>query len=89
MVVDFRLAIVVSHPIQYQIPLFRALSKVVDLHVFFAHRQSAQQQGDLSIRPGLLGQVIVNNQCVLSAVAIILAHGATGERCQVLHGCRV
>ena len=37
-----RLAIVVSHPIQYQAPWFRALAKAVDLTVFFCHRQTTQ-----------------------------------------------
>ena len=46
MVVNSRLAIVASHPIQYLVPLFRALSEVVDLHVFYAHRQSPEQQAD-------------------------------------------
>ena len=40
-----RLGILTSHPIQYQAPWFRALAKVVDLEVFFAHRQSAAEQG--------------------------------------------
>jgi glycosyltransferase involved in cell wall biosynthesis len=38
------LAIVTSHPIQYQAPLFRALAKGVDLDVFFSHRASRQDQ---------------------------------------------
>ena len=33
-----RLAVVASHPVQYQAPWYRALARVVDLHVFFAHR---------------------------------------------------
>ena len=41
-----RLAIVVSHAIQYQVPLFRLLAGVLDLHVYFAHRQSPEQQAD-------------------------------------------
>lgn len=40
-----RLGILTSHPIQYQAPWFRALAKEVDLEVFFAHRQSAAEQG--------------------------------------------
>lgn len=39
-----RLAVVASHPIQYQAPLFRALATVTDLTVFFAHRQDASGQ---------------------------------------------
>jgi glycosyltransferase involved in cell wall biosynthesis len=41
-----RLAIVASHPIQYQAPLFRALAQRVDLDVFFAHRASARDQAN-------------------------------------------
>lgn len=40
-----RLGILASHPIQYQAPWFRRLAKETDLHVFFAHRQSAVEQG--------------------------------------------
>ena len=39
-----RLSIVTSHPIQYQAPLFRALAQRVDLHVYFAHRATEQDQ---------------------------------------------
>jgi glycosyltransferase involved in cell wall biosynthesis len=39
-----RLAIVASHPIQYQAPLFRHLARRVDLHVFFAHRATPEEQ---------------------------------------------
>lgn len=38
------MAIVVSHPIQYQAPWFRALARVVDLDVYFCHRQDAAGQ---------------------------------------------
>jgi len=41
-----RLAIVASHPIQYQAPWFRALATVTDLTVFFCHRQDAKGQAD-------------------------------------------
>ena len=40
-----KLAIVASHPIQYQAPLFRALAEVCDVTVFFCHRQTPEQQG--------------------------------------------
>ena len=40
----FRLAVVASHPIQYQAPWFGALAKVTDLEVFFCHRQDAAGQ---------------------------------------------
>jgi glycosyltransferase involved in cell wall biosynthesis len=38
------IAIVASHPIQYQAPLFRALAEHVDLDVFFSHRASRRDQ---------------------------------------------
>ncbi|MFN3523666.1 MAG: glycosyltransferase family 4 protein [Phenylobacterium sp.] len=39
-----RLAVVTSHPIQYYAPLFRTLAERLDLHVFFAHRATPEQQ---------------------------------------------
>jgi glycosyltransferase involved in cell wall biosynthesis len=39
-----RVAIVASHPIQYQAPWFRALAERTDLTVFFCHRQDANGQ---------------------------------------------
>jgi glycosyltransferase involved in cell wall biosynthesis len=39
-----RIGFLVSHPIQYYTPIFRALAKRCDLTVFYAHRQSAEQQ---------------------------------------------
>lgn len=39
-----RLAILSSHPIQYHAPLFRELARRHDLHVFFAHRATPQEQ---------------------------------------------
>jgi glycosyltransferase involved in cell wall biosynthesis len=41
-----RLAIVASHPIQYQAPVFRALAKCVDLQVFFSHKASRKDQAE-------------------------------------------
>jgi len=40
----YRLGILASHPIQYQAPLFRELTRHVDLTVYFAHRQTAAGQ---------------------------------------------
>ncbi|MGE5361498.1 MAG: glycosyltransferase family 4 protein [Bacteroidales bacterium] len=37
-------AVVTSHPIQYQAPWFRALAQTVDLDVYFCHRQDARDQ---------------------------------------------
>jgi len=39
-----RIGFLVSHPIQYFTPLFRELAKHCDLTVFYAHRQTAEQQ---------------------------------------------
>jgi glycosyltransferase involved in cell wall biosynthesis len=39
-----RLAVVASHPIQYQAPWFRTLARVTDLEVFFCHRQDGAGQ---------------------------------------------
>jgi glycosyltransferase involved in cell wall biosynthesis len=39
-----RIGFLVSHPIQYLTPLFRELARRCDLTVFFAHRQTAEQQ---------------------------------------------
>src|SRR3990172_7050730 len=39
-----RVAVVASHPIQYQAPWFRALSEACDLTVLFAHRQDGAGQ---------------------------------------------
>ncbi|MEI9805556.1 MAG: glycosyltransferase family 4 protein [Pseudolabrys sp.] len=41
-----RLAVVASHPIQYQAPLFRLLATKLDLIVYFAHQTTPQQQAD-------------------------------------------
>jgi glycosyltransferase involved in cell wall biosynthesis len=41
-----RLAVVVSHPIQYYAPLFRELAGRCDLKVFYAQSLSAEQQGE-------------------------------------------
>lgn len=39
-----RLAVVASHPVQYQAPLFRELASRIELHVYFAHRANAEDQ---------------------------------------------
>lgn len=45
---------------------------------------SSQQQGHLSVSDGLLGQVVEDDQGVLSVVSEVLSHGGTRERSQVL-----
>jgi hypothetical protein len=39
-----RIGFLVSHPIQYYAPIFRALAERCDLTVYFAHRQSADSR---------------------------------------------
>jgi glycosyltransferase involved in cell wall biosynthesis len=39
-----RVGLLATHPIQYYCPWYRALAALVDLEVFFSHRQSAEQQ---------------------------------------------
>ena len=41
---SLRIGFLISHPIQYYTPIFRALAQFCDLRVFFAHRQTAEQQ---------------------------------------------
>ena len=43
----------------------------------------------MAISHGLLGQIIVNNEGVFTAIAVVLAHGASSKGRQVLHGGRV
>src|SRR5690606_25116119 len=57
--------------------------------VGFAARGALQQQGDLAVGPGLLGEIVIDDQRVLAAVAVVLADGAAGVGGQVLHGGRV
>ncbi len=38
------LALIASHPVQYQVPWYRALATMTDLRVFFAHRIGADEQ---------------------------------------------
>src|SRR5437016_5506652 len=40
-----RLAVVVSHPIQYYAPIFRALAARCEIHVFYGQHLTPQQQG--------------------------------------------
>ncbi len=42
---SLKLAVLVSHPIQYYAPIFRALATRCELHVFYGQRLSPQQQG--------------------------------------------
>ena len=48
-----RIGFLVSHPIQYYAPIFRELARRCDLTVFFAHRQTPEQQATRGLRRGL------------------------------------
>ena len=52
----------------------------------FTSRRTAKQQRDLAVGPGLLRQVVVDDEGVFTAVAEVFAHGRTGVRGDVLHG---
>jgi glycosyltransferase involved in cell wall biosynthesis len=41
---SLRIGFLISHPIQYYTPIFRELAGLCELSVFFAHRQTAEQQ---------------------------------------------
>lgn len=47
-----RLAVIASHPVQYQAPLFRELVRRLDLTVFFAHRATPQDQAEAGFGVG-------------------------------------
>ena len=51
----------------------------------FAARGAAQQQRNLAIGNGLLGQVVIHDQRVLAVVHEVLAHGAAAVGSEVLH----
>src|SRR5262249_22451218 len=54
-----------------------------------ASRRTPQEQRHLPVRDGLLRQVVVDDHRVHAAVAEIFAHGAAGERGEVLHRRRI
>ncbi len=67
--------------------------KIEDIpRVRLAARRTAQQQGHLPIRDGLLGEVVVDAQCVLGRLPLLaLPHEVLGHRAarvggEVLHG---
>jgi glycosyltransferase involved in cell wall biosynthesis len=65
-----RLAILTSHPIQYQAPLFREISGRHDVHVFFGHDAPPQEQAnagfgaafawDVDLRSGYANSFLAN-----------------------------
>jgi len=44
--VKYQIGILASHPIQYQAPIFRALARMSDTTVFYAHRQTGIDQAN-------------------------------------------
>src|SRR5690606_40190172 len=57
--------------------------------ISFTAWRTAQQQGDLTISPGLFGQVVINDERVLTAVTVVFTDSTTGKRSQELHGGRI
>ena len=57
--------------------------------VGFTSRRTAKQQGYLTIGPGLLGQIVINDQGVLAAIAEVLAHRGASVRSDVLQSSRI
>src|SRR5256886_5244872 len=55
----------------------------------FAARRTAQQQRHLAVGDSLLGQIVIDDDRVHAVVAEIFAHGAAGERRDVLHRRRI
>jgi glycosyltransferase involved in cell wall biosynthesis len=47
-----RLAIVASHPVQYQAPLFRELTRHAEVHTFFAHQANMKDQAEAGFGVG-------------------------------------
>src|ERR1019366_4575745 len=54
----------------------------------FAARRAAQQQGDLAIGGGVLGEIVVYAEGVAFGIAEVLPDGASGEGREILHGDR-
>lgn len=65
-----RIAVLTSHPIQYYAPIFRELTKSLDLHVFYAYEPTPEQQGqagfqtafewDIDLKSGFNSSVLRN-----------------------------
>ena len=50
-----------------------------------APRRAAQQQRHFAVRPGVLGEVVVNHEGVLAPIHEVLRHGAAGVWREILH----
>ena len=55
----------------------------------FASGGAAQEEGHLAIGPGVLAQVIIDDESVLAVVHEFLAHSAAREGSEVLEGGRI
>ena len=52
-----------------------------------APRRPAQQERNLAVCPRLLGEIVINNECIFTEITEVFAHGATRIGRDVLH-CR-
>ncbi len=57
--------------------------------VCFTTWRTFQQQGNLTVCPGLLGQIIKDDQSVFAAIQEVLTHRTTSVWSQELHCCRI
>ncbi len=55
----------------------------------FASGRAAQQQRHLTVRPGVLAQVVVDDECISAILHEIFAHSATREGREVLQSRRL
>ncbi len=51
----------------------------------FAAWRTTEQERDLAVAGGVLGEIVVDDQSVLAVVAEVLSHGGGGEGSKVLH----
>ena len=71
-------------------PLEQPAVQVEDVaRVGLAARRAAQQQRQLAVGLGLLGEVVVDDQGVLAVLHPVLAHGAAGVGGEVLERGRL
>src|SRR5579875_94984 len=57
--------------------------------VGFASGGASEKQGDLAVGDGMFGEVVVDDDGMLSFIAEVLSDGATGVGSDVLHRSRV
>ena len=56
--------------------------------VCLAARRATKKERHLAVCHGLLGEVVVDDECVLALLHEVLADSSTCERCEVLEGSR-